>query len=202
MSEQKRKLKIAIACQGGGSQTAFTAGVLRALCDAKIANDFEVVSISGTSGGAVCASLIWYAFRKGERPVWPRLMAFWEDNTARSAFESWFNDGVVNFTRAVNAGMLPILQLSPASPMVQSMMQFMMAGQRETFGSFRHLLQAHIDFDEIAAWGPGPDRPVLVLGACNVLTGKLEKFVSNKLAIQVEHILVRRAEHLSCRRNR
>ena len=64
------RLKIAIACQGGGSQTAFTAGALKTLCEAGIGDEFEIVGISGTSGGAVCATLLWYAFMKGERPVW------------------------------------------------------------------------------------------------------------------------------------
>src|SRR6185369_12205708 len=54
------KTKIAIACQGGGSQTAFTAGALKALCEAQVADEFEIVSMSGTSGGAVCAVLVWY----------------------------------------------------------------------------------------------------------------------------------------------
>ena len=45
------RLKIAIACQGGGSQTAFTAGALKTLCEARIDDEFEVVGISGTSGG-------------------------------------------------------------------------------------------------------------------------------------------------------
>ena len=77
------RLKIAIACQGGGSQTTFTAGALKALCEARIDNELEVVGISGTSGGAVCATLLWYAFVKGERPVWGRMMEFWKENTAQ-----------------------------------------------------------------------------------------------------------------------
>jgi len=52
------KLKIAIACQGGGSQTAFTAGALKTLCEARIGQEFDVVGISGTSGGAVCARAV------------------------------------------------------------------------------------------------------------------------------------------------
>ena len=87
----KARTKIAIACQGGGSQTAFTAGALKALCEAKIADEFEVVSISGTSGGAVCAALLWFAFEKGERPLAGRLMAFWKDNTAQGWLEQVFN---------------------------------------------------------------------------------------------------------------
>jgi predicted acylesterase/phospholipase RssA len=36
------KTKIAIACQGGGSQTAFTAGVLKALCEAHLQDEGEL----------------------------------------------------------------------------------------------------------------------------------------------------------------
>jgi NTE family protein len=64
--------KIAIACQGGGSQTAFTAGVLKALLDRQVGRQFEVVAISGTSGGAVCATLAWFGFWKGDQPRWRR----------------------------------------------------------------------------------------------------------------------------------
>jgi NTE family protein len=117
------------------------------------------------------------------------LLAFWKDNTPHSPDEWMFNDGIVKWLRAVNAGMLPIFQLSPASPFVQEMLTFMTLGHRPTFSDFRRLLQTYIDFDEIAAWGPMPEKPVLLLGACSVLTGKLEKFLSNKQTIKVEHIL-------------
>ena len=76
------KTKIAIACQGGGSQTAFTAGALKALFEAQIADEFEIVSISGTSGGAVCAVLVWHALERGEDRPWQQLMDFWQDNSA------------------------------------------------------------------------------------------------------------------------
>ena len=50
--------RVAIACQGGGSHTAFTAGALKRL----LRDDrYEVVALSGTSGGAICALLAWYA---------------------------------------------------------------------------------------------------------------------------------------------
>lgn len=78
------KTKIAIACQGGGSQTAFTAGALKALYEAQIWQEFELVSISGMSGGAVCAALVWFAVEKGENPLCGRLFAFWKDNTAHN----------------------------------------------------------------------------------------------------------------------
>ena len=48
--------RVAIACQGGGSHTAFTAGMLkRLLLEGR--EEHEIVALSGTSGGAVCALL-------------------------------------------------------------------------------------------------------------------------------------------------
>jgi hypothetical protein len=90
--EAKVKTKIAIACQGGGAETAFTAGALQALFEAKIDEEFDIVSLGGTSGGAVCASLIWYALQSGEQPVWQRLLDFWtESNRPKSMQEQLFN---------------------------------------------------------------------------------------------------------------
>ena len=79
--------KIAIACQGGGSQTAFTAGALKALCDSRLRDAFEVVGVSGASGGALCATLVWYSFRRGDQPIWQRLIDFWLDNTTQNQSE-------------------------------------------------------------------------------------------------------------------
>jgi NTE family protein len=51
--------KVAIACQGGGSHTAFTAGVLKGLLR-EWDEGYELVGISGTSGGAFNALAAWY----------------------------------------------------------------------------------------------------------------------------------------------
>jgi len=185
----KPKLKIAIACQGGGSQTAFTAGALKALCEANIQDEFEIVSISGTSGGAVCAALLWFGSEKDERPVWRRLIDFWHDNTAQSWLEQSFNLFVVGSLRMANIGLIPTLQLSPASPLIQSAGTVATLGHRENFRNFRSLLETHLDFDEIASWGPRVKRPILMIGAANVTTGKLTKFISIREPIRVEHIL-------------
>ena len=128
------RTKIAIACQGGGSQTAFTAGALKTLCERKIKDEFEVVSISGTSGGAICAALLWFAFEKDESPPWGRLMAFWKDNTAQCWLEQIFNHFVVGSIRMVNRGLLPTLQLSPSSSLVQTMTTAAMIGRPYLYG--------------------------------------------------------------------
>lgn len=183
------KTRVAIACQGGGSQTAFTAGALQALFEAGIEKNFDIVSLSGTSGGAVCAALVWYALKKGEEPICRRLLDFWKDNTAQSYDEQFFNNWLVDWARAVNTGRWPSLQLSPASFFAQTIMSYVSIGKRKAFMDFAELLKAHIDFDEIASWGPLPEKPVLLLGACSVVTGKMRKFVSREDVIQVEHVL-------------
>jgi predicted acylesterase/phospholipase RssA len=80
------KKRVAIACQGGGSHTAFTAGALKRL----LRDDrYEVVALSGTSGGAICALLAWYALLEnggeGAAVRAARLLdSFWQDNSARA----------------------------------------------------------------------------------------------------------------------
>ena len=134
-------IKVAVACQGGGSQTAFTAGVLKALGEAEAGKQFEFTAISGTSGGALCATLIWYALRKGERPVWKRLIEFWRENTAQSDSEKFSNTFIIEWMRMVGAGMLPSFQTSPASPFVQALSQFQTPGQRPEFNSSKEVIR-------------------------------------------------------------
>ena len=116
-------------------------------------------------------------------------MKFWEENTAQGPVEHAINQFIVESMRLVNAGMLPTFQMSPSSPMMQATMEMMTAGQRTGFADFRGLIESHIDFAEIASWGPRPQRPVLILGAANVTSGALAKFVSSREPIRVEHIL-------------
>lgn len=59
--------KIALACQGGGTHAAFTWGVLteilrtKKLWETESGGDlFEIVAVSGTSAGALCALATWY----------------------------------------------------------------------------------------------------------------------------------------------
>ena len=57
--------KVAIACQGGGSHAAFAAGVLSELLSPSYVDRFELVGLSGTSGGAICAALAWAGLISG-----------------------------------------------------------------------------------------------------------------------------------------
>jgi NTE family protein len=79
------KTRVAIGCQGGGSHTAFTAGVLRRLLREE---DVDVRALSGTSGGAICALLAWYGLVQEDRELArERLAAFWIDISSRDPWE-------------------------------------------------------------------------------------------------------------------
>ena len=69
------KTKIAIACQGGGTHTAFTAGALKHLLENDIHSKHQIVGLTGTSGGAVCATAALYGLLKaangGTEPPYP-----------------------------------------------------------------------------------------------------------------------------------
>ena len=53
--------KVAIGCQGGGMHAAFEVGVLtEILKDFRDTRKFELVGLSGTSAGALCALMVWY----------------------------------------------------------------------------------------------------------------------------------------------
>jgi len=183
------KPKVAIACQGGGSQTAFTAGVLKALADNRVQDSFEIVGLSGTSGGAICSFMLWYALKKGESPVWKRLMDFWIDNTAKNFRESTFNNLAIETVKLMGSGLIPQFNLSPSSPLVKMQSDLVSQGLRPEFTDFRVLLEAHADFREVSSWGPQTKPPVLILGACNVLSGRLRKFSSYVEPIIIEHLL-------------
>src|SRR4051794_20839882 len=90
--------RVAIACQGGGSHTAFTAGVLGRLLSADELDEYRVVGLSGTSGGAVCALLAWSALLDGDRrDARERLGGFWGGHSPSPPMEgagnAWMGGG-------------------------------------------------------------------------------------------------------------
>jgi NTE family protein len=66
---QGRK-KVAVACQGGGIHTSFAVGVLTEILRDIQQNDrFDLIGLSGTSGGALCTLMAWYGLaQKNGRP--------------------------------------------------------------------------------------------------------------------------------------
>ena len=78
---------IVLACQGGGSHTAFTAGVLEELL---AHDDRDIRALSGTSGGAVCAFLAWSGLLIGGRRVEASALPDWNGiGTSFKRMASW-----------------------------------------------------------------------------------------------------------------
>jgi NTE family protein len=174
-ASQERK-RVAIACQGGGSYTAFTAGVLtRLFQEALISHD--VVGLSGTSGGAICALLAWYALRGGDPARAGQLLSeFWADNSAITPLEQLLN------ASTIWAGNLQQFLVMPAISPYDNL--FAVDGAEE----FKRMLQRRVDFDRLEI-GPGDEQPLLLIGAVDVLSGEFRTFDSRRDKISADTIL-------------
>lgn len=90
--------KIVIGCQGGGAHAAFEAGVLtEILKDIEHTKRFELIGISGTSAGALCALMVWYGLApKNGRPgsageAVEKINSFWDSFAASTPAEIVLN---------------------------------------------------------------------------------------------------------------
>jgi NTE family protein len=93
---------IALACQGGGSHTAFTAGVLMELL---AHDDRDIRALSGTSGGAVCAFLAWSGLlmsgQQGRSLGIARLERYWDKLQPHGVVETLRDAIVIDTLRAI-----------------------------------------------------------------------------------------------------
>lgn len=171
--------RVAIACQGGGSHTAFTAGVLSRLFDgpepATGLDGYEVVGLSGTSGGAVCALMAWSALRDGDqRKARALLDGFWDDNSASTPLDAAANVWLLWASTLQSAGFLPTISPYDLPP--------------TGLDHFRDLLTRRVDFDRIEA-DPVGAQPLLLVGAVDVLSGQFRAFNSRRERIVPDMIL-------------
>jgi NTE family protein len=162
------RTRVAIACQGGGSHTAFTAGVLQGAF-ARLPDDVDVVALSGTSGGAICAALAWEALVRGEpqRAV-EKLKEFW---ASMSASEFW--DQIVNQSLMSFMSMRDLMVMPEISPY-----------RLPSWGAehFRAILDQYFDFAELRQLARRPGAPILRIGAVEVLSGHFEMFAGEELS--------------------
>src|SRR5918912_3207045 len=107
--ERTRTKRVAIACQGGGSHSTFTAGALKRLLQEE-RDRYEIVALSGTSGGAICALLVWYALLRDDRGEAVRLLeSFWGGVSASSPVELVMNDLLVGAARTQGNVAMPMV---------------------------------------------------------------------------------------------
>jgi NTE family protein len=89
--------KVAVACQGGGMHAAFEIGVLTKILEDVKQKRFELVGISGTSAGALCALMVWYGLvpkKSGSGSAAAainKLNHFWDNFVARPGAETLLN---------------------------------------------------------------------------------------------------------------
>jgi NTE family protein len=124
------------------------------------------VGLSGTSGGAVCALLAWSAVADGDPGRAKDLLeAFWADNAANSSQDQMWNAAAMWMSTLANFVTMPAV--SPYDSPVAS------AG----LDTFRRTLRRRVDFTRFTP-SADPFRPILLIGAVDVLTGEFKAFNS------------------------
>lgn len=162
--------RVAIACQGGGSHTAFTAGVLQGLMSA-IPEDVELVALSGTSGGAICAALAWDALVRNEpKRAVGSLESFWRTMSAVEPWDQILNGTLVNMMSMRDMMVLPEISPYQLPPWAED--------------RFRVILEQHFDFEELRELARRPGAPALQIGAVEVLSGHFELFTGPELSVE------------------
>ena len=185
--------RIAIACQGGGSQCAFVAGALKTLFGRGIQDRFKIVGLSGTSGGALTAALAWTGLlerARGDRtPIEDRIIACWRDLSAQTPREVLLDGVCTQVVRLAEHGLLPTIASSPSSMQFQlwARATSLMIGRQE-FTDLRALLVKHIDFEALPSLVDA-ESPTLLLGAGDILEGSFKIFSSALGEISIDAVL-------------
>ena len=162
--------RVAIACQGGGSHTSFTAGVLEGLLG-NLPREVDVVALSGTSGGAICATLAWEGFLRGDlSSACKKLRDFWDSMGAKEPWDKLLNQALLSVMSLRDLMVLPEVSPYHVPPWGED--------------HFRKTLNAHFDFAELRQLARRPDAPLLHIGAVEVLTGHFEVFKGEDLCVE------------------
>ena len=200
MPSKSKREKIAIACQGGGSRTAFTAGALEGSGRRRRVGAFPgCQSFRRHPAGPCVPRSSGTRCKKAMKNPTTRLMRFWEANMAQTRAERMFNRTLVDASRKVTRGAMPTISLAPDSPLIKTMMRMSSIGLRAKFTDFELLLKQHFDFDESAARGPRTSGPVLAMGASQYIerqAGGLQ-LAHHAGSHRIHTRLLRRAEYCS-----
>ena len=155
---------VAVACQGGGSHTAFTAGALREILRNR-PDRYEISALSGTSGGAMCAALAWDGLRRGDTSgAIDRLEGFWDDIAAETPWDRFVNEAALLSSRLTaefgSFGVSPYRHVGSTAAQHQ----------------LRETVERHVRFDDDAPATP----PHLFVGAVDVESGSFEVFADGE----------------------
>jgi NTE family protein len=171
--------KIVVGCQGGGMHAAFEVGVLKAILEnIRDKNQFELVGLSGTSAGALCALMVWYGLESlgsADKAI-HHLEHFWEDFVAKTGPETFLNFLTFGALRAEESevpvlGLYPpVFGLNPRGAVYKAAAAFLPGiGVRREYFDLMDLLKKHCgDFKHIN-WENVKTR--LLIGATEVVNG-------------------------------
>ena len=155
---------VAIACQGGGSHTAFTAGVLQTLLNELDTACYQIHGLSGTSGGALCAAIAWYGLLIGDAGHGAKMLtSFWHEMSATQLPDILSNQLLVSLQRHRNIVATP--EISP----------YLLPNTGQDF--LAKTLKEHIKFERLPELVTA-SSPTLMVGAVDVLSGDFAVFNS------------------------
>lgn len=188
---------IAIACQGGGTHAAFTWGVLGEILKTKQAWDaepdggatFNVVAVSGTSAGALCALATFYGMAPNtadpscgsiDKAI-ERLDFLWTTFAATTPVESAFNQ-LVGTLLELRAQGVPFPASDPYAVYAGvGLSALAKLGARPVYLEFPALLEELCPHFGAIDWNAVAARDIRVLaGAIEILSGNFEIFDSDK----------------------
>jgi len=134
-------------------------------------DDTEVVALSGTSGGAICAALAWDGLVHSDRKRAVRkLQEFWDAMAAREPWDRLANQYLLGVF-----GLRDIMAIPEISPY-----------ELPTWGEerFRNMLLRYFDFDELRQLAHRPGAPIIIISAVEVLSGHFELFSGENLCVE------------------
>jgi NTE family protein len=137
----------------------------------QLPDDVEVVALSGTSGGAICAALAWDGLVRGDPHLASeKLQEFWDAIAATEPWDRILNEVLLNVLILRNHMVLP--EVSPY--------------HLPTWGEerFRDILNQFFEFDELRQLARKNGSPALQVGAVEVLTGHFEVFTGEELRVE------------------
>ncbi len=189
--------RVAIACQGGGTHAAFTWGVLTRILETKKTWDaaadggdtFEIIGISGTSAGALCALATWYGLvpNTGDPACGTldkaieRLNHLWTVFGASTPIETAHNMVVSALLNMKEKG-APFPASNPYGMFGElAVTGLSILGARQQYVSFPGLLASVCPhFDQVDWPGLAKKNFRMVAGAIEVISGNFEVFDSDK----------------------
>ena len=169
------KKKINLALQGGGSHGAFTWGVIdRLLADGR----FEIEGISGTSAGAMNASVLAYGLHMGgEEVARQSLYKFWQD-VAVSGKDSLLQPSILDKLFSMGN-----MDLSPSYHMFDKLTKLMSPYELNpsNINPLRDVLANVVDF---SVFQKKSDNYKLFITATNVCSGRMRVFANQEITLE------------------